>query len=174
MTLAADETSLPAGNDKGTRWALVPVALLVASTAGVGGMASIAAHDPGFALEKGYYSRAVHWDAEQAQQAENQRLRYELSLEPAPVSHGVELTVRLSGPGGEPLRGADLRAEAFANARSAVRHDLVFAESAPGSYRVTLPVPRPGLWELRFTVKHGTDRFTQTVRRELVGNGAAP
>jgi len=174
MTLAADEATHPAGNAKGTRWALVPVALLLASTVGVGSMASIAAHDPGFALEKGYYSRAIHWDAEQAQQAENQRLRYGLSLEPVAVNGGVELTVRLSEPGGNPIHGAELRAEAFANARSADRHDLVFVESAPGSYRVMLPQPRPGLWELRFLLTRGTERFSQTVRQELVGSGTTP
>lgn len=168
-----DETAAPA-DGKGSRWALVPVALLLASTLGVGSMASIAARDPGFALEKDYYARAIHWDGEQPQQAENQRLRYELALSALPVSGGVELEVRLAEAGGKPLTGATLRAEAFANARSAARHDLVFVEAAPGTYRVTVPAPRAGLWELRFVVTHGSERFSQTVRQELVAPGTAP
>lgn len=167
MTLIAEETANHAGNGKGRRWALVPVALLLASTLGVGSMASIAARDPGFALEKDYYARAVHWDGEQAQQAENLRLRYELSVEPVLAPGGVELLVRLAEPSGQPLSGAALRAEAFANARSADRRELVFVESAPGAYRATVPAPRAGLWELRFVATRGSDRFSQTVRQEL-------
>jgi hypothetical protein len=173
MTLA-DETVPPTGNGKGARWALVPVALLLASTLGVGSMASVAARDPGFALEKDYYARAIHWDGEQAQQAENQRLRYELALSTLPTDGGVELVVSLAEPGGKPLTGATLRAEAFANARSAARSDLVFVEAAPGKYRVAVPAPRAGLWELRFVVTRGGERFSQTVRQELVATGTTP
>jgi hypothetical protein len=168
------ETTHDEGHGKGTRWALVPVALLLASTVGVGSMAAIAVRDPGFALEKDYYSRAVHWDREQAQQAENQRLRYTLALASVPVNGGVELVVHVADPDGAPIAGATLRAEAFANARSADRRDLVFAEGARGSYHAVLPVPRPGLWELRFVVTRGPERFSQTVRRDFVATEAPP
>lgn len=151
----------------GTFWMLVPVGLLAASVVGVGSIAAVAARDPGFALEQNYYDRAVHWDRQQAEWAENARLGYRLSLAVVPAEDGVELVLHVVDRAGAALHGAKVGAEAFANARSAARRPLAFAEAPDGSYRASLPGARPGLWELRFVVAHGGDRYTEVVRTDV-------
>jgi hypothetical protein len=155
------------GPSRGRFWMFVPVALLVASVGGVGSIAVIAARDPGFALEKNYYDRAVHWDRQQAQWAENDRLGYRLSLAVVPEDAGVELVARVADRTGAELHGANVGVEAFANARSAERRTLALAESPDGSYRASLGGARPGLWEFRVSVAHGGDRYTEVVRTDV-------
>jgi nitrogen fixation protein FixH len=161
------ETVPPASSGHGTFWMLVPVVLLGASVIGVGSIASIAAHDPGFALEKNYYERAVHWDRQAAEWAEDERLGYRLALAVAPVPAGAELAVRVADHAGAPLHGASVRVEAFAVARSAERRTLELVEGADGSYRAALAGTRPGLWEFRCVVTAGSDRYTEVVRADV-------
>jgi hypothetical protein len=148
----------------GAFWAFLPVLLLAASVCGVGTMATIASRDPSFSLERDYYDRAVHWDREQAQAAQNRRLDYRLSLR---VSAAPELVVSLANRTGDALRGASVRAEAFANARAANPVQLAFSEGADGNYRTRLDAPRAGLWEFRFRVDAEGEHFTQVVRVDL-------
>jgi nitrogen fixation protein FixH len=151
----------------GLFWALVPVVLLVASVGGVGTMAAIATRDPGFALEKNYYDRAVHWDREQAQRTENARLAWRIVLELAPRPYGAEVVVRVLDRAGVSLQGAGVSAEAFANARAGDRRSLLLEERPDGTYRAALPEPRPGVWEIRLVVLRGGSRFTEVVRAEV-------
>jgi nitrogen fixation protein FixH len=157
----------PVPGKGGWFWALVPVALLTASVAGVGTMASIAARDPGFALEKNYYDRAVHWDRSQAQAAENARLGYRLSGEVVASGGASEVVLRFVDRSGAPVPGAHLTVEAFANARARDRRPLTFVEGENGSYRATLADARPGLWELRVDASVGGDHFTDAVRVDV-------
>ncbi|HWA74016.1 MAG TPA: FixH family protein [Polyangiaceae bacterium] len=164
-------TQVSARAGSGAFWAFLPVLLLAASLAGVGTMATIAARDPSFSLERDYYDRAVHWDREQAQAAENQRLGYQLSLR---VSGPGEVEVSLADRQGGELRGAVLRAEAFSNARAANVQKLSFLEAADGTYRARIDAPRPGLWEFRFRVETQGQHFTQVVRADLPAGAAQP
>lgn len=151
----------------GTFWALVPVALLGAGVVGVLTLATIATRDPGFALERDYYQKAVHFDRQQAQWAENERLGYRLRAELAEGPSGRELVARVVDRSGAPLRGARVEVEAFANARAADRRTLELVEGDQGVYRAVLGNPRPGVWELRFVVVRAGDRSTETVRLEV-------
>lgn len=152
------------------RWALVPVGLLSAMLLGLGWMAALASNDPGFALERDYYEKAVRWDEQRAQEENDLRLGYRLELASAsPLSSQgeAELTLRLVDARGAPLRGARLSAEAFAVARSASSSALRFEEDVPGMYRARLSHARSGLWELRCTALRSGERFTHTLRVEL-------
>jgi nitrogen fixation protein FixH len=173
MNVATELTPDARASGRGLFWAFVPAGLLLASLVGVGTMCSIATRDPGFALEKDYYERAVRWDGEQAQWAENARLGYQLSVTSTPAPDGVELVARVVDRQNRPLRGARVRAEAFANARAADRQDIVLAERADGAYAAPLAKPRPGLWELRLRVERDGERFTAKVRVDLAP-GARP
>jgi nitrogen fixation protein FixH len=152
---------------RGLIWAFVPAALLAASLIGVGTMCSIATRDPGFALENDYYARAVRWDVEQAQWAENARLGYHVDLVSAPAAGGVEVALRVLDRQNSPVRAASVHAEAFANARAAERRKLVLTERADGAYTATLAKPRPGLWEFRVRVERNGERFTANLRTDL-------
>jgi hypothetical protein len=152
---------------KGTFWMFVPVVLLVASVVGVGSMASIAARDPGFALEQNYYDRAVHWDRQQAEWAEDARLGYRLSLSVPPAESGLDLVVRVADRTGAVLHAARVDVEAFAIARSAEHRTLELSQAPDGSYRAPLVNARPGLWEFRCAVTLGGERYTESVRAEV-------
>lgn len=153
------------------RWALVPVALLSAMLLGLGWMAALASNDPGFALERDYYAKAIRWDQQRAQQENDVRLGYRLEVVSAsvvPAQRVGELTLRLLDAYGGSLRGAQLNAEAFALARSASSRSLHFEEVVPGTYRTRLEGARAGLWELRCTALYSGERFTHTLRVDLV------
>ena len=109
----------------------------------------------------------MHWDNQQAQWAENSRLGYQLALALAPADRGVEVVARVVDRAQTAVRGAHVEVEAFANARAADRHVLALAEQPDGSYRARLAHPRQGLWEFRFTVEQGSDRFTAVERADV-------
>jgi nitrogen fixation protein FixH len=167
MTLSAQEPERRTTG--GTFWALVPVGLLGASLSGIGALSAIAMHDPGFALEQNYYDRAVHFDSQQAQWAEDARLGYRLALEQSGTLENIALALNVTDRDGNPLGGANVQLEAFANARADARRTLNFQEVSPGRYQAGLGAARSGLWELRFTVQKGAERFTQIVRADMSG-----
>ena len=155
-------------------WAFVPVALLVSSAVGVGSMAYVAVRDPHFAIESDYYQKAIQWDQSQAQAGENRRLGYRLAL-PSRVQldeHGrAQLELSLIDRRGQPVLGARVSAEAFANAYSGVSHGLTFSEQPPGTYRATLAPPHSGLWIFRVRAQLGGDTVTADLRADLGRGG---
>ena len=157
---------------RGSWWAYVPVGLLTAMVGGLVTLAIIANDDPAFAVERDYYKKAVNWEETQRQQRLNERLGWQIQLEPKETARSVELVARLVDGHGSPLRGAHLAVEAFHNARSADIFEANLSEHSDGSYRVKLPLVRPGLWELRFRASHDGARFTQIVRRDLHVEGS--
>jgi nitrogen fixation protein FixH len=153
-----------------SRWALVPVGLLVSSVIGCSWMAWVAARDPNFALERDYYQKAIHWDQTQAQAATNQRLAYRFNL-PARIgldsSGRATIEVRLMDRSGQPIAGAHVVADAFPNAFSDEIATLKFEERAPGVYSAQLTSQRSGVWELRLAADLGGDHATAIARCEL-------
>jgi hypothetical protein len=156
---------------KGTFWALLPAGWLGLVLLGLVTTAWIASNDPSFALERDYYQKAITWDATQAQAAENERLGFRLDV-PEPLrsepNGSVKVSLQLADAAGRPVSGAQVRAEAFANARADRISNLNFEEISAGVYSTELRSARSGLWELRCTVLRGADRFTSVVRRDVV------
>jgi FixH protein len=156
-------------------WALVPVALLLCSALGVGSMAIIAARDPHFATEADYYQKAIRWDETQAQAATNERLGYVVEL-PAVVrfDRGAQasLELTLSDRLGQRSSGAQLSAEAFANAYSGELVSVVFEERSAGLYRAKLTVTHPGQWVFRISGSVAGERFTTNARADLLPGGS--
>lgn len=157
-------------------WAFVPVVLLVTSALGVGSMAVVAARDPHFATEADYYQKAIRWDRTQAQAAENQRLDYRFDV-PKTLAFDRQgratLELTLHDAAGQPVSGARLQAEAFANAYSADIYQLSFSERGPGVYTAQLQVRHAGMWVFRVTAQSGAQQATADLRTELVFSGAA-
>jgi hypothetical protein len=164
-------TAQDSATSRGVSWAWMPVGLLASMLTGLGFMASLAVSDPNFAVEKDYYSKAVHWERKQAQARQNQALGYQLTL-PGEVTlaQSGQLCFRaaLSDAQGRPLTGAKLSVEAFANAFSGEVRTAVLEEASPGLFHGMLPTRRGGLWEFRFLVEQGTERFTSVIRRDTV------
>jgi nitrogen fixation protein FixH len=149
-------------------WPWVPVGLLGVMLTGLGVMASLAIDDSGFALERNYYAKAVAYDAEIAQRAQNARLGWSLSVSGAPAQHGrtSRIEARLSDASGV-LERARVRVEALRNASAGRVLEAELREVAPGKYEAELPLERGGLWELRFTATRETARFTKTERIDV-------
>jgi hypothetical protein len=167
MAMVNPSSPRPEKSGGGLFWALVPVGLLTASVVGVGTMATIASRDPGFAIEQGYYDRAVHWDQQQAEWAENARLGYQLAFSVAEAEGRREVVAVVKDRNGSLIRGATVHVEAFANARAGDRRKLVLSERADGSYRAPLERARSGLWEFRSEVRNDHFRFTDVSRVDL-------
>ncbi|MET0792677.1 MAG: FixH family protein [Polyangiaceae bacterium] len=157
-------------------WAFVPVALLSSSALGVGSMAVVAVRDPSFATEENYYQKAIHWDQTQAQAGENQRLGFRV-VAPASLLLDAQgharLELTLQDRLGQPIRGASVTAQAFANAYSAELHRVTFQETAAGVYASAVDAQHAGLWVFRVTAQTPAARFTADSRLVLIAGGAA-
>jgi hypothetical protein len=156
----------------GAFWAAVPVVLLGSLTTGLGIAAWIASDDPSFAVERNYYDKAVHFDQAREQAQKNASLGWRVELDTKAVGSNIQLLVLVKDKDGLPIRDAAITVEAFANARA---KDVVIARfvpepGAPQSAR--LPLIFAGLWELRFTVEARGERFTETLRRDIVAGGS--
>lgn len=128
----------------------------------------VASSDPSFVIEPDYYQKAVNWDSAMAQTARNAALGWTLTarLAPAGTDGNATLTAQLRDANGALVTGANLTVEATHNARAAeiLAAELTAAED--GSYTAMLPAIRRGIWELRFEVERGDERFTATLRTD--------
>ncbi|HEV8247643.1 MAG TPA: FixH family protein [Polyangiaceae bacterium] len=150
-------------------WAYVPIGMIAAMLLGLGSLARIAVNDPGFAVEKDYYKKALSWDGEMAQQADNQRLGWQTELDVDAFSPlGSSVTIRIRDGKGEPVRGAAVQVEAFPNARASELLHARFEALRDGNYRAQMPLDRSGLWEFRVSAQSGDDHATAIVRRDVV------
>lgn len=149
-------------------WPWVPLGLLSATLLGLGSMAVIANRDPGFALERDYYQKAVHYDREMEQRAANARLGWSVASTLGPVDgrRTTTLDVQVHARAGL-VKGARVSVQALRNANASVVLEARCEETSPGRYHAALPLGHGGLWELRFVVEHGADRFTQVVRKDV-------
>jgi hypothetical protein len=156
-------------------WALVPVALLVSSALGVGSMALVAIRDPHFATEPDYFQKAIGWERTQAQAAVNQRLGYLLT---APATLAIDeqgnatMELALRDRLGQPVSGARLVGNAFANAYSGATVSLVFEERRAGHYLTKLRVAHSGQWVFQISGVAGDERFTADIRADLLPGGS--
>lgn len=125
------------------------------------------------AIEPDYYRKAVAWDSTMAQARADVALGWNAEVAFGPLSSGgARLTVTLADSAGDPVNDAAVHIEAINNV-DALHHvpgDLDHTE--PGRYEGDLPLPRPGLWEVRVTARRDSLLFTQSLRVD-VARGAA-
>jgi nitrogen fixation protein FixH len=148
-------------------WPLAIVSVL-AVTVGANVLILVLANEPdAAAIEPDYYRKAVAWDSTLAQRAHDRALGWKVDAElGSPGPGGVPIHARLTDAAGAALAGAKVSVEAIHNAE-ALRRPPVLLSAAPDSgYAGVLPLDRRGLWELRFEVRRGGERFTATLRRE--------
>lgn len=151
------------------RWPALIVGALVLHVVASLVTVFIATSNPSYAVEEDYYQKALAWDDRRAQERHNRELGWQLDVEVAPVAGGSDpaLVVRLTDGTGQPLDGARVAVAAFHNARAGQTLRAEPAAMGVGSYACPLAMRRSGVWELRFTVDRGGERFTHTVRRHL-------
>lgn len=150
--------------------ALWPVAIVgvLAITVGANAYLVFQARDPSvYVVEPDYYRKAVQWDSTLAQRDRDAALGWRLDAALAPYARGLSVVVTLADSAGAPLTGARVQLEAISNVDAARRVEVALVESRPGTYRLDGALPHDGLWELRFDVGRGGQRFTADLRREL-------
>jgi nitrogen fixation protein FixH len=130
---------------------------------------TVASHDPSFAVEENYYQRGVRWDDELAQRARNVELgwRLDASVSPTRAGRGSDLSISLNDSTLSPIAGASVVVVAVHLARAGQPVSITMVPGAPGHYEAHAPIERTGLWELRFDVHRGADRFTATERLDV-------
>jgi nitrogen fixation protein FixH len=120
------------------------------------------------AVEPDYYRKGVQWDSTLAQEGRNRALGWtvEVALGPRAPNGERHITVRLRDAAGQPLAAARIELTAIHNALATHPVHAVAVTDAAGESRLDAPLEHRGLWELRFVVTHGTDRYTAELRRD--------
>jgi len=154
---------------RGAGWPIGLAAILVATVALNIWVYHVANDDQSLAIEPDYYQKAVDWDSTMAQMRQNAALGWRVSptLAAFTARDGARLQVTLTDASGAAIRGATVKVAAFFNARANDIIDTTLVSDSTG-YGGRLPVTHGGVWELRFDVTRGHERFTSTSRVEAV------
>lgn len=158
-----DNRDEPRPRATGRFWPLFIVGLILAQVSAAGALIWYAVSDPTFAIEPNYYQKALNWDDTARQHAANRSLAWKPTLEFADQSQGGTRTTRLQivDAGGTPIESARVTVESFFHAAANQRTttDLRW-DADERAYVGTLPIDRGGVWEMRFDIVRGADRFT--------------
>lgn len=156
----------------GRFWAWAPALLLGGLLGSQLVVLSQVLEDPGFAIERDYYRKAVSWDAERARELQSQALGWRADCEVTEMDPRV-VRVKLEDARGLAVSGAQVRVEAFHNARAREVLALSMREVGPGRYEAALDARRGGAWELRVHASRGEEEFRRVVRLDLnLGEGS--
>ena len=156
---------------KGWYWPLLIVGLMVPVLGANLALVWVSSADPSFAVEEDYYRKGIEWDDKRAQDLRNDQLGWQLDFRVVAERSSagtVRIEAGLRDAKGRWIPDAAVRLATFHNARAArvLRSEL--RGDGNGGYATDLPLHRPGLWEFRFEVERGAERFTATAMRDLV------
>jgi len=136
-----------------------------------------AANDAGAAaVEPDYYRKAVEWDSTLAQEGRNRGLGWNLeaALGARAQAGARRVSIRMRDAAGRPLAAARIELTAIHNARALHPVHAFSVTDAAGEARLEAPLGQDGLWELRFVVTRGSDRYTADLRRDTQPGSPAP
>ncbi|MCC6357954.1 MAG: FixH family protein [Phycisphaerales bacterium] len=153
----------PRAPSRGRFWPLFIVGLIVAQFSAAGALIWYAVTDPTFAIEPNYYQKALKWDETARQLAANRALGWKPALEFADQStRGTRVTrLQIVDRTGASIDGATVSVESFFHADAGNRSTTALPWDPDAlAYVGTLPIDRGGVWEMRFEIVRGEDRFT--------------
>ncbi len=130
----------------------------------------VATSNPSYAVEKDYYQKAIHWDDKRAQDGRNSVLGWQIAFDvtrSGVAGEPATLDFALTDGSGRSLSRATVTVETFHNIRAGEILTARMVTDDNGRCSAPLPMKRTGVWEFRFIVDHGTDRFTHTETRYL-------
>jgi len=155
---------------RGWYWPLLVIALLLVPVAANGYLMLRASNDPSFAIEKDYYKKAVAWDHHQAQEARNAALGWRIDLKAGtPGADGrTPFVAHLLDRSRQPIAGAQIDVVALRIARSGQLLETTATPGGGANYVFSLPISGAGWHEFQMTARHGGERFSTTLRQELV------
>lgn len=148
------------------RWWIAPGLVVLALLGHAGFMISVAVfgRDPQNAPEPDYYDKALAWDQTVAQKQRNAELGWT-----AHWSSEVRPMLRLLDRQGRPIADAQVEIAYFHQAHSRDRRQAALLPHDDG-YVFAQPLGRPGLWEVRLTVRKGDVVFTDTSTLRVPGS----
>ncbi|MCO4098260.1 MAG: hypothetical protein HEQ38_02465 [Gemmatimonas sp.] len=155
---------------KGMGWPIGVVTILASTVVANVIVMRIANDDPSFAVEPDYYRKAVHFDSTMAQERENISLGWGIETRIDSIGDGrhTRVAIRLRDASSYPLPGARVAVMARFNARANDTLTALLTEESPGTYVTTLPIARPGEWDVRVDATHGSQRFSASSRVSAV------
>ena len=120
-------------------------------------------NDPSIAVQPDYYQKALAWDEQRAIDAASDELGWHAQVEVGPSAdrRGLART-RITDATGAPIAGAAVKFRIFHHARAARPVDATTTTDADGSFEVSLPFSKSGMWEAELDVERGEERFRTT------------
>lgn len=153
---------------KGWYWPLLIVVLSAIVLIPNAILVYVATNDPSFAVEEDYYRKGLAWDETMNQERRNEALGWTVDVGFVPGDPGrVRVHAEILDREGREIDGAAVHVAMFHNARASNILTATMSPDGEGGYVASLPLRRAGLWELRFEILSGDDRFTHTTVREL-------
>lgn len=178
-TAVLSTSTLPA---KSFRWPAILIALLAGHMLLMVAAVSIATHDRSFVALPGYYERAVHWDQEQADRRQGQKLGWKIDVLASPQVDPLGrriVSFHVTDAAGKPLKNASLNVRYFHHAQSATPQSLRLTEADaddPARFTVTTQLRNAGLWQFDLVVQAGEQKAafqqTVTVQNRRAGGGS--
>lgn len=158
-------------DDGGKRFSLWPWllgGLLAVHASFLIGVAFIASSDRSFAVEPDYYGSAVAWDESQAARRASAALGWQAHGEIGAAT-GLfgdrMLEFALRDDHGDAIDDAVVEVTFFHHARAKERRTETLPPLGDGSYGMSLPLRRGGLWEVRLKATRADDVF---LLREMI------
>ena len=151
---------------RGGIWPGMIFVLIGLNVIGTACLVIFATADKTAAVEPQFYDKAVKWD-EQARllrHAEELNWRFAPSVSRERDAGGKRVvSLKLTNAEGTALAGGRVVLEAFHQADSGKRVELVLEDRGEGSYSVPAAIERPGYWEFRFRVMRGPDALAKVM-----------
>jgi nitrogen fixation protein FixH len=142
-------------------WGSLVTAFLILQLV-IGGLAfNLATGDPSVAVMPDYHERALNWDDEMARRQRSDQLGWRATLTWGAVAasetgeSGREVVVHVVDTDGAAVTGGDASIRFFHHTRAGDVSSLKLQERAPGAYVWTLPMEKPGLWDIEFSLARG-------------------
>jgi nitrogen fixation protein FixH len=141
-------------------WGTVVVAFLILQLV-IGGLAfNLATGDPSVAVVPDYHERALNWDDELARRKRSDQLGWKSAVRWGDTSSETdrrELAIEVVDSDGNPVSGGEASVRFYHHARGVDVATTVLQELSPGKYAAELPMAKPGLWEIEFSLSRGPD-----------------
>lgn len=142
-------------------WGSLVVAFLILQLV-IGGLAfNLATGDPSVAVMPDYHQRALNWDDEMARRQRSDQLGWRATLTWGIVNvsetgeGGRQVVVQVADTGGSAVTGGDASILFFHHTRAGDVATLRLQERASGQYVATLPMQKPGYWDIEFSLARG-------------------
>ncbi len=141
-------------------WGSVVVAFLILQLI-IGGLAfNLATGDPSVAVVPDYHERAINWDDEVARRKRSEQLGWKSAVQWGDISSRAsrrEFAIEVVDSDGKAVTGGEASVRFYHHTRGVDVATMTLQEHSPGKYGAELPMAKPGLWDIEFSLSRGQD-----------------